>query len=250
MQPTTTGGDANSTDRLLRRYRQGDTAARDELVGRLRPVAQRLAARYRHTTEPREDLEQVAYLGLLKAIERFDPDRGSFMSYAVPTILGELKRHFRDRGWGMHVSRSLQERYLRVSEAVDGLTSEMGRSPTPRELAEATGLGLEDVIEALNATTAYAPAALDAPRRTADGDEDGALVDTLGERDPGYELAELSATLEPALRELPERERTILHLRFAEDLTQSEIAERIGVSQMHVSRLLRRSIERLSAATR
>jgi RNA polymerase sigma-B factor len=249
MQPSTDAA-ADPNDRLLRRYRQGDDAARDELVARLRPVAQRLAARYRHTTEPLEDLEQVAYLGLLKAIDRFDPDRGPFMPYAVPTILGELKRHFRDRGWALHVSRSLQERYLRVSETVDALTSELGRSPTPREIAESTGLSLEDVIEALNATTAYAPAALDAPRRTGDGDEDGALVDSLGGEDPGYELVELGATLAPVLRELPERERTILHLRFAEDLTQSEIAERIGVSQMHVSRLLRRAIEQLSASTR
>ncbi len=248
MQPSTDAA-ADPNDRLLRRYRRGDSAARDELVARLRPVAQRLAARYRHTTEPLEDLEQVAYLGLLKAIERFDPDRGPFMPYAVPTILGELKRHFRDRGWAMHVSRSLQERYLRVSETVDALTAEFGRSPTPRAIAESTGLSLEDVIEALNATTAYAPAALDAPRRTADGDEDGALVDALGGEDPGYELVELGATLEPALRELSDRERTILQLRFAEDLTQSEIAERIGVSQMHVSRLLRRAIEQLSAST-
>jgi RNA polymerase sigma-B factor len=240
----------NLEDRLLRRYRDGDLAARDELVKQLRPLTVRLAARYRHTTESQEDLEQVAYVGLLKAIDRYDPDLGPFIRYAVPTMLGELKRHFRDRGWGMHVSRSLQERFLKVGEAIDQLTGRLGRSPTPRDVAEATGFTLEEVLEALDASSAYAPAALDAPRAGADSAEDGTLGDTLGSEDHRYELVELGATLEPALRALPEREQAILHMRFAEDLTQSEIAERIGISQMHVSRLLRRSIERLSAAAR
>ncbi|MEX1141430.1 MAG: SigB/SigF/SigG family RNA polymerase sigma factor [Thermoleophilaceae bacterium] len=238
-------------ERLLRRYREGDLAARDELVEALRPFAQRLASRYRHTTESQEDLEQVAYIGLLKAIDRHDPDVGPFMRYAVPTILGELKRHFRDRGWGIHVSRALQERFLVVGNAVDELTVKIGRSPTPAELAEHTGLSVEEVLEALSAATAYAPTSLDGPRSHSDGGEqDGALVDTLGAEDERYELVELGASLAPALRALPERERLILHLRFAEDMTQSEIAERVGISQMHVSRLLRRSIERLSAAAR
>lgn len=249
MQPTP-GATAGVHERLLRRYRQGDLAARDELVAQLRPVAQRLASRYRHTTEPQEDLEQVAYIGLLKAIDRFDPDLGPFMRYAVPTILGELKRHFRDRGWALHVSRSLQERFLRVSDAIDELSGRLGRSPTPRDLAEATGLSLEEVLEALEAASAYAPAALDGPRGGADGDEPGTLADTLGFEDERFEMVELGATLAPALRALPERERAILHLRFGEDLTQSEIAERVGLSQMHVSRLLRRSIDRLSASAR
>ncbi len=246
--PPTKSVTAGVHERLLRRYREGDLAARDELVALLRPVAQRLAARYRHTTEPPEDLEQVACLGLLKAIDRFDPDVGPFMRYAVPTILGELKRHFRDRGWALHVSRSLQERYLRVSDAIDELSGSLGRSPAPRDLAAATGLSLEEVLEALEAASAYAPAALDGPRTSVDGDEHGTLADTLGAEDARFEIVELGATLAPALRALPQRERTILQLRFVEDLTQSEIAERIGISQMHVSRLLRRSIDRLSAS--
>jgi len=249
MQSTSGSSRASAEDRLLRRYRDGDLAARDELVKLLQPLARRLASRYRHTTESQEDLEQVAYVGLIKAIDRFDPDLGPFVRYAVPTILGELKRHFRDRGWGVHVSRSLQERFLKVGDAVDELTGKLGRSPTPRDIASATGFTLEEVLEALDASSAYAPAALDAPRG-GEEDEGGTLSDTLGGIDRRFELVELGASLEPALRALPERERAILHMRFAEDLTQSEIAKRIGISQMHVSRLLRRSIERLSAAAR
>ena len=229
---------------LLRAHRRGDLAARDELVEQLRPLARRLAARYRNSAESREDLEQVAYLGLLKAIERADPDRGPVVRFAVPTIMGELKRHFRDYGWTMRVPRSLQERFLEVGDAVDRLTTTLGRSPAPREVAEATGLTVEEVVEALDAATAYAPTALDAPRRSDEG-EDGSLADVVGEVDGAYEVVELGATLTPALRQLPERERQILRLRFDEDLTQSEIAERIGISQMHVSRLLRRALERL-----
>jgi RNA polymerase sigma-B factor len=236
-------------ERLLRRYRDGDLAARDELVDLLAPLARRLAARYRHTSESPEDLEQVAYVGLIKAIDRFDPDLGPFVRYAVPTILGELKRHFRDRGWGVHVSRSLQERFLKVGDAIDDLTTRLGRSPTPRDVANATGFTLEEVLEALDVSSAYTPAPLDAPRKL-DEDDGATLGDTIGGEDARFELVELGASLEPAVRALPDRERTIIHLRFAEDLTQSEIADRIGISQMHVSRLLRRSLERLAAAAR
>jgi RNA polymerase sigma-B factor len=241
---TISEGRTSGEERLVRRYRQGDLAARDELVERMLPLARRLASRYRHTAEAQEDLEQVASLGLLKAIDRYDPELGPLVRYAVPSILGELKRHFRDRGWGMRVSRSLQERYLKVSEAIDNLTGELGRSPVPRDIAKATGLSLEDVLEALEASTAYAPAALDAPRGGLDEDP-GTIGETIGVEEPGFERVELGQSISPALRELPERERRILHLRFVEDLTQSEIAEEIGVSQMHVSRLLRRSIDRL-----
>jgi RNA polymerase sigma-B factor len=247
MQTTRGSTGAGAEERLLRRYRDGDMAAREELVRMLLPLAQRLAGRYRHTSESQEDLEQVAYLGLIKAIDRFDPDLGPLVRYAVPTILGELKRHFRDRSWGMHVSRSLQERFLKVGDAVDQLTTKLGRSPTPRDIAHATGFTLEEVLEALDVSSAYSPAPLDAPRG-GEEDEGGTLADTLGGEDGRFELVELGATLEPALRALPERDRAIIHMRFAEDLTQSEIAERIGISQMHVSRLLRRSLERLSAA--
>jgi len=249
MQATKGSSGASIEEHLLRRYRDGHIAARDELIERMQPLARRLAARYRHTTEPIEDLEQVAYVGLIKAIDRFDPDLGSFVRYAVPTILGELKRHFRDRGWAMHVSRSLQERFLKVGDAVDELTTTLGRSPTPRDISTATGFTVEEVLEALDVSSAYAPAALDAARGGGE-DDGGTLGETVGGIDHRYELVELGVSLEPALRALPERERAILHMRFSEDLTQSEIAERIGISQMHVSRLLRRSIERLSAAAR
>jgi RNA polymerase sigma-B factor len=229
---------------LLRAYRGGDVAARDELVEQLRPLARRLASRYRNSAESRDDLEQVAYLGLLKAIERADPDRGDLVRFAVPTIMGELKRHFRDHGWTMRVPRSLQERFLEVGDVVERMTASLGRSPAPREIAEEMGLAVEDVVEALDAATAYSPFTRDAPRRSEDGD-DGSYADTLGAIDDAYELVELDATIAPALRQLPARQREILRLRFDEDLTQSEIAARIGISQMHVSRLLRRALDQL-----
>jgi RNA polymerase sigma-B factor len=242
--PRAPSGDPDS---LLRAYRGGDLAARDALVEELTPMARRLAARYRHTAEPLEDLEQVACIGLLKAIERADPDRGPIVRFAVPTIMGELKRHFRDHGWTMRVPRSLQERFLLVGDTVDRLATTLGRSPAPRDVATETGLTIEQVVEALDAATAYAPVALDAPRRSEEG-EDGTFADGLGEVDGAYELVDLDTALTPALRELSARERTILRLRFGEDLTQSEIAKRVGISQMHVSRLLRRALDSLDEA--
>ena len=237
----------DSDERLLRRYRGGDVGARDELVRRFLPLSKRLAGRYRHSGESPEDLEQVACLGLIKAIDRFDPKLGSFVRYAVPNIMGELKRHFRDRGWSMRVPRSMQERVLEVNEALEQLSGDLGRSPTPRDVAEHTGLELEDVVGALEASAAYSPASLDAPYA---GDDNGewTLGDSLGTDDPGYELVDLGQTLTPAFRALPAREQTILKLRFIDDLTQSQIAARVGVSQMHVSRLLQRSLDRLGAA--
>jgi RNA polymerase sigma-B factor len=233
--------------RLLRRYRDGDLRAREELARGFMPLACRLASRYRRTGEAQEDLEQVAYLGLLKAIDRYDPDLGPFARYAVPNILGELKRHFRDKGWGVHVPRSLQERVLKVGEATEQLYGRLGRSPSPSDIAKHTGYTVEEVLEALDAGSAYTPAALDAPYA---GDEDGArtLGDSLGAEDARYELVELGHTVAPAFRALPEREREILRLRFMEDLTQAEVAKRMGISQMHVSRLLSRSLDRLSEA--
>ncbi len=233
--------------RLLRRYRDGDLAARDELVHRFMPLAKRLAGRYRHTGEPQDDLEQVAYVGLIKAIDRYDSELGPFVRYAVPNVLGELKRHFRDKGWGIHVPRSLQERFLKINDAVDALSGRLGRSPSPRDIAAHTGMTLEEVLEALEASSAYTPVALDAPH-PGDPDGDRTLGENLGTEDDRYELVELGNTVAPAVRALPERELAILRMRFIEDLTQSEIAERVGVSQMHVSRLLRRSLDRLSAA--
>jgi RNA polymerase sigma-B factor len=231
---------------LLRRYhREGDAAARDELVERMLPVVRQLARRYQRGSEQLDDLVQVGSLGLVKAIDRFDVDRGSpFMRYAVPTILGEIKRHFRDTGWAAHVPRGMQERVMEVKGAMEELGSKLGRSPSPRELAEELSLQLEEVLEALEAATAYAAVSLDAPRPGDDGERE-TYAESMGEQDGHYELVEDAATVLPALGVLPERERLIVHLRFAEDLTQSEIAERIGVSQMHVSRLLRRALARV-----
>ena len=244
--PATPG--SNHEERLLRRYQQGDVAAREELVHLFLPLTKRLAGRYRHTGESLDDLEQVASLGLIKAIDRYDPALGSFVRYAVPNIIGELKRHFRDKGWGMRVPRSMQERFLQVNKALGELSGELGRSPTPKDVAEHTGLALEEVLEALEATAAYAPAPLDAPY-PGDQDSDRTLGDSLGAEDPGYGLVELGEALTPAFKALPAREQAILKLRFIDDLTQSEIADQLGISQMHVSRLLRRSLDRLAAAT-
>ncbi len=218
-----------------------------ELVESLLPLARRLAARYRHAGESREDLEQVAYLGLVKAVDRYDPDAGPLVRYAVPTILGELRRHFRDQGWGVHVPRSVQEHLQTVNRCTERLTARLGRTPTAREIADAARLTVEEVSEALDAGASYTPAALDAPRRGGEPDA-RSLGDALGESDRNYELVELGESLGPAFRDLPRREQAIVRLRFFEDLTQAEIAERIGISQMHVSRLLRRALEKLHDA--
>ena len=231
------------------RYSKGDMAAREELVEHYLPLARRLAARYRNSGEAQDDLEQVASLGLVKALDRFEPGVGPFARYAVPTIVGELKRHFRDKGWGVRVPRYLQERVMEVNDAVERLATELGRSPTPRDVAEMTGMSLEEVLEAMDAASAYTPMSLDAPQPGGDEDDDSSLGQRIGERDPRYELAEWRPSVAPALAALEPRDQEILRLRFAEDLTQSEIAARVGISQMHVSRLLRRSLEQLARAT-
>jgi RNA polymerase sigma-B factor len=213
------------------------------------PLARELALRYRYTDEPIEDLNQVAYLGLLKAIDRFDPDRGTrFTSYAVPTILGELKRHFRDRGWALRVPREMQERVLAVNRESEALAKRLGRSPSVREIAERLGCSVEQVLEAREAATSYEAASLDAPVTGIDPDDAPTVADTVGSHEGGYELVELGHAIAGAWRALPDRERRVLRLRFVDDLTQREIGERIGVSQMHVSRLLRRALERLRVA--
>jgi RNA polymerase sigma-B factor len=232
---------------LLRRYREeGDVAARDELVQRMMPAARQLARRYQRGSEQLEDLVQVACLGLVKAIERFELERGAtFMRYAVPTMLGEIKRHFRDTGWAAHVPRGMQERVMEVKRAVDVLSGRLGRAPSAAEVAERLGIETEDVLEALEASTAYGAVSLDAPRGGNCEGEPDALCETVGADDDRYELVEDLSAVFPALSVLPPREREIVHLRFYEDLTQSEIAERVGVSQMHVSRLLRRALARV-----
>jgi RNA polymerase sigma-B factor len=229
----------------MRFQRDGDMAAREELIQRFLPLARRLARRYERASEPLEDLVQVASVGLVKAIDRFESDHGAgFSSYAVPTILGELKRHFRDSGWALHVPRGMQERVLKVNEAVEHLSAGLGHSPTPQQLATELQLPVEEVLEAMEAGAAYDTVSLDAPLRSND-DERTTFADAVGETDSRFDLVEHSATLDRALRAMPERERAILYLRFAEGLPQVEIAERVGISQMHVSRLIRRALERL-----
>ncbi len=236
---------------LFRRWQcDRDVAARDVLVARFLPLARSLARRYDRSSEPFDDLLQVASLGLIKALDRFEIDRGhAFASFAVPTILGELKRYFRDSGWAVHVPRGPQERALKVEQARQELTSATGRPPTVFELAEYLELSTEDVLGALAAAQAYDALSLDAPRPSETG-EAASYGEHFGEDEEGYELVEAKETIAGALRHLPPRERLVLHLRFAEDLTQTEIAERIGVSQMQVSRLLRRSLDQLRILSR
>jgi RNA polymerase sigma-B factor len=228
-------------------YRERDLVARDELVDRFMPFARKLAARYIHSREPLDDLMQVACIGLLNAIDRFDPERGKqFTTFAAPTILGELKRYFRDKGWAIHVPRDLQERALAVSRHAERLSTELQRSPTLDELAEALDCTVEQTVEAIDAGENYQLTSLDAP--VAHDDEDGcALTETLGGEDDGFDLAEDRQALATNWAELPELERQILGLRLVHGLTQREISQRIGYSQMHVSRLLRRSMLSLDA---
>jgi RNA polymerase sigma-B factor len=230
--------------------RHSDAVAREELVRRFMPLARSLARRYGRSSEPFEDLVQVASLGLLKAIDRYDAGRGHpFQSFAVPTILGEMRRYFRDSGWAIHVPRGAQERALRVRDAQERLSNQHGRAPTANQLAEYLELDFEEVVDALQAIRAYETVSLDAPRGGA-GDEDIVPYgDTIGHDDERYELVELDATVSAALGHLPARDRLVLQLRFVEDLTQTEIAERVGISQMQVSRLLRRSLDQLRALT-
>jgi RNA polymerase sigma-B factor len=226
-----------------------DLATRDQLVERFIPFARKLALRYVHTSEPIADLVQVACLGLLNAIERFEPDRGKkFTAYAAPTIVGELKRHFRDKGWSVHVPRELKERALAVSRQTERLSSELGRSPTVDELANALDCTVEQAIEAIDAAHNYHPVSLDVA--VAQDEDDGCpLAETLGAEDDGFDLADERQTLVAAWHTLSPIEREVLGLRLLLGLTQREISERIGYSQMHVSRLLRKSLRRLDGAS-
>jgi RNA polymerase sigma-B factor len=219
---------------------------REALVERFLPLARQLARRYQRPEEPFDDLLQVASLGLVKAIDRFDPDRGfAFTSFATPTILGELRRHLRDTAWALRVPRELQERALVVARTAGELTSTIGRPPTAAELAESTGMSVEDVVEARAAGTARHAVSIFRP--LSEG-EDEPLADVLGAEDPAFGAAEDAMTSQRLLAVLPHREREILRLRYEEELTQWQIGERVGCSQMHVSRLIRQSLERLREA--
>jgi RNA polymerase sigma-B factor len=231
---------------LLRRYHEdGDTEAREQLIEQYLPLVRSLARRYSYRGEQLEDLVQVGCIGLIKAIDRFDVDRGvELTTYATPNIIGEIKRHFRDKGWAIRVPRGLQELNVRLSNLLEELTVQYERSPTIPELAKAAGVDEEDVLEALESGQAYATLSLSAP---SGGDDDSDLdpLEALGTVEHEYEVSEDRAVLAPGLAALDERERRILHLRFFEGLTQSQIAQQVGISQMHVSRLIRRSLEKM-----
>jgi RNA polymerase sigma-B factor len=238
---------ADYTAALLARYhRERRGADRDALVARHRPLALSLVRRYAKL-EDRDDLEQVAMIALIKAIDRFDPSRGlAFSSFATPTILGELKRYFRDLGWTVRVPRDLQELAIRVDHVAGELTSDLGRVPTVNEIARHCGTSTERVLEARAIATAHRPISIDAPSNDDDEQPRSASVAT---EEAGYAQAETAADLERLLASLSERERTILRLRFEEDLPQREIGERLGISQMHVSRLIRTTITQLQQST-
>jgi RNA polymerase sigma-B factor len=235
-------------DLLLTYHLDRDLAVRAELVSRFMPFARKLALRYIHSREPLDDLVQVASLGLLNAIDRFEPGRGKkFTSFAAPTIVGELKRHFRDKGWAVHVPRDLQERALAVSRQTERLSAVLGRSPDLDELADVLACSVEQVMEAIDAAHNYHPASLDAPASHEDEDH-SPLSETLGDEDYGFELADRRLTIAEGWESLSDLERQVLGLRLVHELTQREISQRIGCSQMHVSRLLRRSMLRLDPA--
>ncbi len=238
-----------SEEALLDLYaRERSPAVREELVRRFMPLARSLALRYRRQTESLDDLVQVAGLGLVKAVDRFDPghERG-FAAYAVPTILGELRRHFRDHVWNVRLPRGLGEVTMKVDEATSRLTEELGRFPTPTEIAHRLGISVEDVLEALEAGHARRTLSLDAPRR-ADDDEAQSGLDTIGGADSGYDRVE--AQLASGTADLDEREWAVLRMRFVDELTQQEIGRRLGVSQMQISRISRQALWKLLAAVR
>ena len=231
---------------LLRRYHEdGDLQAREQLIEQYMSLVRSLARRYSYRGEQLEDLVQIGAIGLIKAIDRFDLERGvELTTYATPNIIGEIKRHFRDKGWSVRVPRGLQELNVQLSRLVEQLTAQLGRSPTIPELAKAAGVEEEQVLEALESGRAYRSLSLSGGGG-GDDDEDLDPLESLGTEEHQYEVFEDRALLAPGFKVLDERERKILQLRFFDGLTQSQIAQQVGISQMHVSRLIRRSLERI-----
>ena len=239
---------AQAERRLVERYHlNGDLAAREELIRGYLPLARRLAVRSSRG-DSLEDVYQVASAAVVRGVDRYDPERGAALSsYLVPTILGEIRRHFRDHSWAMHMPRDMHDRMMSARKAGDVLWQQLGRAPTPRELADHLGISVEEALELHEATNALAVRSLDAPGGAA-SDEDGEdLASLVGEVDERYDAVEERSVLAAGLRALPERERLILKLRFEDELLQQEIADRLGISQMHVSRLIRRALDRLRA---
>ena len=247
--------DRDHEHELLEQFRElksgdpGYQQIRDELVLMNMPLVEHLARRFRDRGEPYDDLVQVGTMGLIKAVDRFDAERGAELStYATPTIIGEIKRHFRDRGWAIRVPRRLQELRLAINRASSELSQELGRSPTVPEMAEHLNISEDEVLEGLQSAQAYATASIDSSSPDNESEDGGAsLQDVLGSLDDAIEDIENRESLKPLLNELPERERAILVMRFFQDRTQSEIADELGISQMHVSRLLNRTLVKLRA---
>ena len=232
---------------LLRRYHEdGDLAAREQLIEEHMSLVRSLARRYSYRGEQLDDLVQIGAIGLIKAIDRFDLERGvELTTYATPNIIGEIKRHFRDRGWSVRVPRGLQELNVQLSRLLEQLTVQLSRSPTISELAKAAGVDEEDVLEALESGRAYTSLSLSSGSGGGDDEDDVDPLESIGIEEHQYEVSEDRAVLAPGFRVLDQRERTILRLRFFDGLTQSQIAQQIGISQMHVSRLIRRSLEKI-----
>jgi len=239
-------GSADDAELLRRYHEDGDVRARQALIERHIGFVRRLAQRYAHRGENLEDLTQVGCVGLIKAIDRFDGQyKVTLATYAAPNVLGEIKRHFRDKGWAMRVPRDVQELNVKLGRVVDELTGKLGRSPSVEELAKTTHSTTEQVVEALDSSRAYNTVSLSAPAPD-EGDEDGGdPLEHFGDEDEGFELAEERQLLREGFKDLGDRERSILHMRFFLGMTQSEIADQVGISQMHVSRLIRQSIDRV-----
>src|SRR5437016_6701851 len=232
---------------LLRKYHEdGRVLFRSQLIEQYMSLVRSLARRYSYRGEQLEDLVQIGAIGLIKAIDRFDLDRGvELTTYATPNIIGEIKRHFRDKGWSVRVPRGLRELNVQLSRLVEQLTVQLGRSPTMSELAKAAGTEEEEVLEALESGRAYSSLSLSSGGGAQDDGEDLDPLESIGTEEHQYEVSEDRAVLAPGFRVLDERERLILHLRFFKGLTQSQIAQQVGISQMHVSRLIRRSLEKI-----
>ena len=232
---------------LLRKYHEeGDLAAREKLIEQYMSLVRSLARRYAYRGEQLEDLVQIGAIGLIKAIDRFDLERGvELTTYATPNIIGEIKRHFRDKGWAVRVPRGLQELNVQLSRLMEQLTVQLGRSPTIPELAKASGSTEEEVLEALESGRAYSSLSLSSGGGGGEGEDDLDPLESIGSEEHQYEVSEDRAVLAPGFKALDERERMILQLRFFDGLTQSQIAQQVGISQMHVSRLIRRSLEKI-----
>jgi RNA polymerase sigma-B factor len=242
-----TGGPSDENDAFVRWQRDRDPVARDQLIQRHLPLARKLARRYKGTREPLDDLVQVASLGLVKAIDRYDPERGlAFTTFAVPTIIGELKRYFRDLGWATYIPRGVKDRAVKIERIANEMTGTLGRAPTVEELAQRTETSIEDVLDALEASACHHTSSLHTPLRR--GESTTTIADSIGANDPRIDSIEATASIAAAAQRLRARDRQVVALRFEYDCTQTEIAQLLGISQMQVSRMLRRALTQLQSS--